>query len=135
MILNSCSKRSALFTKTRIKLSRGNWTTCLLFFYGRTNHLAKDCFYKKTEPPKLRKGAPPTLKFLVNMLTSNSTKTVCRSILFTPEVNLTLPVNDWWIGTRANIHVCSDQLLFFIYQVSVEKLWLWGTMLWPMFSE
>ena len=93
---------------------------CLLCLWS-DNHLAKDRFYKRTKPPKSRKGGHPIPKFQVNMLTFSSVETAFRSVLFIAEVNFTLPVNDWWIDTRDNIHICSDQSLFFTYQVSSRE--------------
>ena len=74
--------------------------------------------YKKTEPLKRRKEGSPKPKSQANMLTFSSAETPFRSVLFTPEVNLTLLVSDWWIDIGANIHICSDQSLFSAYQVS-----------------
>jgi len=51
------------------------------------------------------------------MVTYSSAVTAFMSVLFTPEVNITLQANDWWIDTGANIHVCSNLSLFSNYQV------------------
>ena len=35
-----------------------------------------------------------------------------------PELNTILDLNDWWIYSGANVHVCVDKNSFISYQVS-----------------
>ena len=51
-------------------------------------------------------------------MTASSAETAFKLVLFTPVVNMTLRANDWWIDTRANMHVCFDQSLFSTFHVS-----------------
>ena len=88
------------------------------FVCGRTNHMAPQCFYKKTAPLQPKKKGPPNAQ--VNVVTSNAgpSETSFRSIFHIPEINMTLQALDWWIDTGAGIHICSDRSWFSSYQVS-----------------
>ena len=56
----------------------------------------------------------------VNVVTSNAglSENSFRSVFHTPKINMTLQALDWWIDTRAKIHICSDRSWFSSYQIS-----------------
>ena len=82
------------------KSKGSNGKVKLCYVCGRTNHLAKDCFYKKTEHCKQRKesGRPQA-----NVL--KETETFTR---YGFNINFTYQDNDWWFDSGANVHVCFD---------------------------
>ena len=79
------------------------------FVCGRTNHMAPQCFYKKITPLQPKKKGPPNAQ--VNVVTSNADpfEMSFRSVSHIPEINMTFQVLDWWIDTRAGIHIYSDR--------------------------
>ena len=85
------------------------------FVCGRTNHWAKDCYYKKTEaykpkPKKYWKGS----KDQVHMLEENEgpSEPIVRYNSSSLSVNFTYENNEWWLDSGANVHVCSDRSFF-----------------------
>lgn len=82
------------------------------FVCGRTNHFARDCYYKKTGPMQNSRN----LRDQVNVLEENKAEPFFR---YTSSlVNCTYQNEDWWLDSGANVHVCFDRQFFKTYQES-----------------
>ena len=96
--------------------SKNNQKHC--YVCGRTNHLAPQCFYKKTQPVQASNRFKAAPKHQVNMIegTPNNSFRLENSI---PLINNTIyNSNDWWLDSGANIHVCNERSWFLNYQES-----------------
>ncbi|KAH7853202.1 hypothetical protein Vadar_034739 [Vaccinium darrowii] len=76
------------------------------FLCGRTNHVAKYCYYKKTNEHKPRYHIGQDRKGQrgnVNMVMEEK-EIAESSFRYNPEINSTFEYQDWWLDSGANVH-------------------------------
>ncbi|KAH7856800.1 hypothetical protein Vadar_005696 [Vaccinium darrowii] len=77
------------------------------FVCGRTNHVAKNCYYKKTNEHKSRYHNGQDRKGQrgdVNMVMEEK-EIDESSFRYNPEINSTFEYQDWWLDSGANVHL------------------------------
>jgi hypothetical protein len=84
---------------------------------GSTNHWAKKCPHRKGRNP------PPKQK-TANTVTMAGAKTSGYNSL--PSVFSVFQSTSWWLDTGANVHVCSNTILFSSYQTAQDSTVMMG---------
>jgi hypothetical protein len=74
------------------------------FVYGEPGHIARKCHQRKG-----KKG---------DQMTTNVVVSEARGSGYEPKILLACQSTDWWLDTRANIHICSNLNLFSTYHVA-----------------
>jgi hypothetical protein len=92
-------------TEFKKKKKKKSLTDLTCFLCGEPSHIAKKCRSRNC-----KKGGGQ--KFV------NVTVSEARGFRYEPEILLACQSTDWWLDTRANIHICSDLNLFSTYQVA-----------------
>jgi hypothetical protein len=87
------------------------------FMCGSTDNWAKKCPHRKVRKPS------PEQK-TVNMVTMAGVETSGYNSL--PSVFSVFQSTSWWLNTGANIHVCSDVILFSSYQTARDSTMMMG---------
>jgi hypothetical protein len=104
------TKNTTSFKKKKKDEEKGN-----CFTYGKPGHFARDCPDAKWKPNQ---------KKSVNMVEAEGGTSGYGNSLHT--ILSGFNSLDWWIDTRANIHVCTDKSLFSSYQVGRAASLLMG---------
>jgi len=96
--------------KIIIKVKRKCWV------YGGTNHIDRDCFFRKGQNKKMSKGHMPS-KLQANVMTVGATSdcSATRYLAGSPKLNSMFNSNDWWIDSKDNVHICANKNLFSSY--------------------
>ena len=90
---------------------------------GRTNHLAKDCYFKKTAPYAPRNNPNPRgQRAQVKMLMDGDNYVKPSFRYKTSLINLTYENKDWWLDSDANIHVYFDGEFLKLIRNQVEEV-------------
>jgi hypothetical protein len=85
--------------------------TC--FVCGESGHIAIKCRNRKGKKGDGQKNA--------NVAIADA-----RNSGYVPQILLACQSTDWWLDTRANVHVCSDLNLFYSYQATDSSAILMG---------
>ena len=80
---------------------------------GESGHIAIKCRNRKGKKGDDQKNA-------------NVAIVDARNSGYVPQILLACQSTDWWLDTRANVHVCSDLNLFYSYQATDSSAILMG---------
>jgi hypothetical protein len=109
---NNKLKQTTTFKKKKNKENEG------CFVCGFPNHWAKKC--------STHKGRKPQTKYKITNMVVSSSGGGTSGYGNLPYVLSVFQSSTWWVDTSANIHVCSDALLFSSYQVTQDSSVIMG---------